>query len=584
MHRIRVPLFPIALMGLIAQGNATAAQSPDIKVVGGKTAGHYGFMAAVGGEPDDEPFCGGSFIRKDVVLTAAHCVYRTRETFWVGANVRNRYEIDEHHQVPVKGVIVHPDYDPNELKNDLALLFLDANVMDERGLNVEPIALDDGTPMGAGELLTAIGWGNATSEGRYFEAELQEVDLPPLSNDVCRRSGPSYESIEASQLCAGDIRTGGRDTCQGDSGGPLFRSQAGTHSLAGIVSWGEGCAEPGNPGVYTRVASFRDWVHAMLTRYDALAHESPGANLDAILWTFCYQGFAVAEDIEEGDNILAATRWLDPVGAFTHASKEDLTLASRTLCSFALPGGREVNASVVGERTPRPYLLVESNGETWRSELGSYLGLDMACSHDGARSVIEMFEAEGHGRFRSAGDHFKFSPQRQTRLPSSAVKRDACTLGSVTYEHFVDGVGRDARHYLALATDLLAETRTHALTALAPGRPERMPEIPLDLDVTMTSATDGRMKVENHLRRPVFGWQIACNFAFTLRDAAGNDFPSGERKTGFTVQFSAADETHGTLPASGSLDFAFTSQEALDLGDETKGCRINGYAVNLGVE
>lgn len=49
----------------------------------------------------------------------------------------------------------------------------------------------------------------------------------------------------------------------GDSGGPLFCRSSMNESevyLAGIVSHGKGCARVGEPGVYTRVAMFLDWI------------------------------------------------------------------------------------------------------------------------------------------------------------------------------------------------------------------------------------------------------------------------------------------------------------------------------------
>jgi secreted trypsin-like serine protease len=55
-------------------------------------------------------------------------------------------------------------------------------------------------------------------------------------------------------LCAG-YPQGGTDTCQGDSGGPLLvRALDGSARLVGATSFGDGCAQPGKPGVYARVA------------------------------------------------------------------------------------------------------------------------------------------------------------------------------------------------------------------------------------------------------------------------------------------------------------------------------------------
>jgi secreted trypsin-like serine protease len=63
-------------------------------------------------------------------------------------------------------------------------------------------------------------------------------------------------------VCAG-FPQGGVDTCQGDSGGPMFgKTSAGALRIVGTTSFGDGCARPGKPGVYARVAddTLRPWI------------------------------------------------------------------------------------------------------------------------------------------------------------------------------------------------------------------------------------------------------------------------------------------------------------------------------------
>lgn len=79
---------------------------------------------------------------------------------------------------------------------------------------------------------------------------------------VCYADDPS-NPIEDSMLCAGDINGGGEDACQGDSGGPLVMGD-GSRVLAGVVSWGHGCGQPGYPGVYAQVSSYVDWINNIM--------------------------------------------------------------------------------------------------------------------------------------------------------------------------------------------------------------------------------------------------------------------------------------------------------------------------------
>jgi secreted trypsin-like serine protease len=96
----------------------------------------------------------------------------------------------------------------------------------------------------------------------HYPSDLKEVDVPVVANGICSKT---VRGITPRMFCAG-YSEGGKDSCQGDSGGPLFAylPQAKSGMQAGIVSWGNGCADPDQYGVYTRISDpeIRSFIRA----------------------------------------------------------------------------------------------------------------------------------------------------------------------------------------------------------------------------------------------------------------------------------------------------------------------------------
>ncbi len=101
--------------------------------------------------------------------------------------------------------------------------------------------------------MTVTGWGATNKAGTSYPTQLKQASVPLYNRNDCNSSTSYQGSITGRMLCAG-YTAGGVDSCQGDSGGPLT-SGSGKNVLTGIVSWGNGCAKPNYPGVYTRISA-----------------------------------------------------------------------------------------------------------------------------------------------------------------------------------------------------------------------------------------------------------------------------------------------------------------------------------------
>uniref|UniRef100_A0A182QK40 Peptidase S1 domain-containing protein n=1 Tax=Anopheles farauti TaxID=69004 RepID=A0A182QK40_9DIPT len=232
------------------------------KIVGGQEAeiGRYPWMVAL--YYNNRFICGGSLINDRYVLTAAHCVFGSdRSRFRVKFLMHDRTEPKED-SFERKVSYIMTNWFLNVLvfiTNDVALLKLSEPV--PLGETIIPVCLPPEGNTYAGQEGIVTGWGKR-GDGT-FPVRLQEVHVPILGNDDCHNQTQYFRfQINDRMMCAG-IPEGGKDSCQGDSGGPLhvFDAHANRFVIAGVVSWGFGCAQPRFPGIYARVNRFISWIN-----------------------------------------------------------------------------------------------------------------------------------------------------------------------------------------------------------------------------------------------------------------------------------------------------------------------------------
>jgi secreted trypsin-like serine protease len=286
-----------AAAGVAASGSVTAqalaARSPraHTSIVGGAGASIASFPFQVAlynpaaGSPMAGFFCGGVIVDATHVITAAHCLAGgghgrgsvSREVEVLAGSTRLDRPDPGSVRDPAASVSVDPYYNPYSNDYDVGVVALahplwsssTAPSVNGSG-TIAPLAIDPAAAAGYGDsistspmLATVSGWGDtnqAPSGAPRYPNTLRASNVPLISESLCQEEYAAIEqTITPRMLCAGSYRPRA-DSCYGDSGGPLVVDRdsparpPADYVLVGLVDFGNGCAQPGFAGVYTRIA------------------------------------------------------------------------------------------------------------------------------------------------------------------------------------------------------------------------------------------------------------------------------------------------------------------------------------------
>ncbi|KAJ3656443.1 hypothetical protein Zmor_015520 [Zophobas morio] len=239
------------------EATALTKQPNGARIIGGQPAfaGQFAFAAAIYVQTSDSQFfCGGTLTANQWVLTSGHCVYNAvLFTIQLGSN---DLESDDPNRVTVSSstYILHPDFNPDTIENDLGLIKLRMEVT--YTIYIHPIhpmereLWDDAR-------VYIPGWGQTSDFDSALTNELRYVFISTITNEECRITYGNQ--ITDNMICAiGNYNEG---TCHGDNGGALAVQNGRTYAIVGVGSFvsSDGC-ESTHPSGFTRTAPYYHWI------------------------------------------------------------------------------------------------------------------------------------------------------------------------------------------------------------------------------------------------------------------------------------------------------------------------------------
>ncbi len=613
-----------SMLFLAALVACSLGQSPSsVKIIGGTKASQpYPFFVSLIEGPGSSPFCGASLIGKNLVLTAAHCAVDVPGTLSVrfeqsgpaaGNTSADSGSADlKSAEIPVRRLLVHEEYNPTSMTNDVALLLLTESAPEF----ATPVPL--GSPLASAATepasLRVIGKGNQTTLGWAGTQQLLEVDVPILSGESCSKQYPDFNNDL--QVCAG-APEGGKDSCQGDSGGPLFRAEAGSaaasvFTLEGIVSYGEGCAQSDRPGVYTRVSAYREWITKNSALLAEPAYPLSSEVLARVFKSGCFSPVSKTLESSRTDGSISETRLMKLDGEFTDLkhgrgnallqqlvrgtiapypgciSKTEADLDLKFYWAQSKSDARKDKYQLlirVGDEPGFSYAAPLAYQSEWRASCDEILGA-------GAQEPLS-FELQLHSGISilSRKNEVYFSALTKPLAPATDANSKlvaSCRYGRLEAIELREvTAGPDIGKFVGSAFNLFS-TRSgkdfeFVYQAQATGEAGGL-ELKV-AKVANDNISDGKETFELVITNTspsdtLYGWRLSCDSKIELTNLAGQ--PMTARAQGERFLFESLDSTQPEwqIPSKGTLRLA-VAPPTEDSTQEVY-CQINGYGYVLG--